>query len=122
MGFGRKLGFPTANIKTDNRLITPSGVFAVKARIGDNIYNAVCNIGFRPSVKAAKGKTVEAHLLNFKGNIYGKKIMLDFLGKIRQEKKFQTLPVLKKAISVDISKAKNTYFKEGNVAEILTFK
>jgi len=105
---GRKIGFPTANINPHHEAISPSGVYAVDARMNKKIYKAVLNIGTRPTLGKDKEPTVEIHILQFKKNIYGKDIEIIFKGKIRDEKKFPSLEKLRMQIKKDILNAKHT--------------
>ncbi|MCX5782988.1 MAG: riboflavin biosynthesis protein RibF [Elusimicrobia bacterium] len=106
-GLGRKLGFPTANLNVDPRKILPRGVFAVKVRLNKKTYNAVANIGFRPTINPIHKDLplVEVHLLNFSADIYGQTLAIEFISKIRGEKKFPNLDSLKKNIARDIHRA-----------------
>ena len=90
---GRKLGFPTANLDTGIYKILPLGVFAVKVRVGRKIYDGFCNIGFRPTVNPihAKLPLVEVNIFDFKQSIYGRKITIWFVQKLRNEMKFSGL-------------------------------
>ena len=102
-GLGRKLGFPTANIGVPNAKIIPSGVFAVKVSMGGGRkYSGVCNVGFRPTIlSGAKSKSVEANLFHFSGNLYGRRLKVEFLKKIRAEQKFAGLTELKAQVEKD---------------------
>ena len=89
---GRKLGFPTANIKIDdeNKLLPENGVYAVEAFLEGKKYFGMLNIGTRPTFsKNEQIKTIEVHIFNFRENIYMKKIKLIFIEKIRNEKRFE---------------------------------
>lgn len=108
---GRLLGFPTANIGLHRKVIPLQGVFVV------NVYGlaatplpAIVNCGNRPTIKGLKN-LLEAHLFDFDQNIYGRFIEIEFLKKIRDEKKFDSLEALKQQISQDVASAKN-YFKK----------
>jgi riboflavin kinase/FMN adenylyltransferase len=94
---GRKLGFPTANIEaSDKHKIIPGyGVYAVKVELGSYIYNGMLNIGTRPTFnKNADNRSIEVNIFDFEGNLYGKDITLKFVGKIRDEKKFENIDML----------------------------
>jgi len=98
---GRKLGFPTANVEVEggaDRL--PRGVHKVmvEGRVG------VCNVGVRPTVGGAR-LVVEVHIPGFTGDLYGKTLEVEILGKIRDEKKFASLDELKAQIAVDVAAA-----------------
>lgn len=102
---GRTLGFPTANISIEEGLaILPSGVYAAEVEIEDTkeTYPAVVNIGVRPTVEDDGRMMIEAHLLDFSGNIYGKKARIRFMSFIRPEQKFDSLESLKDRIAEDI--------------------
>ena len=105
---GRKLGYPTANLDTGIYKILPLGVFAVKVRVGTKIYDGFCNIGFRPTVHPLSGTLplVEVHIFDFDKNIYGKKITVWFVEKLRDEAKFDSLPELVAQLKKDRSQAK----------------
>lgn len=103
-GLGRQLGFPTANLLADPRLLLPApGVYAADA----NGMRAVVNIGVAPTVDAALPLTVEAHLIGFSGNLYGTPLRLEFLRRLRDEKRFGDLRALQDAIAADILSASN---------------
>jgi len=107
---GHTLGFPTANMKLYEPLkILPSnGVYVVLVQIQGKQYRGVCNIGLRPTVNMGNEKTIETHILNFNDDIYGLDIKIDFLDKIRDEKKFADREKLKKRISKDKEIAANS--------------
>lgn len=107
---GRKWGFPTANIILSNRKVPIQGIFAVKLLNLDSKENylGVASIGIRPMYYEPKG-ILEVHLLNFKGNLYGKKVKVIFLKKIRDEMKFSDEIQLVKQIENDVTQAQN-YF------------
>lgn len=100
---GRKLGFPTANLDTGIYKILPLGVFAVKVRVGRKIYDGFCNIGFRPTVNPVHAKLplVEVNIFDFKQSIYGRKITVWFVQKLRDEMKFNGLDNLVKQLKLD---------------------
>jgi riboflavin kinase/FMN adenylyltransferase len=89
-GRGKKLGFPTANIFIQNGVIPPLGVYAVRVRIGKKIFNGMANIGRRPSFKKNDRVHLETHIFNFHRSLYNKEIIVEFVQKIREEKKFDS--------------------------------
>jgi riboflavin kinase/FMN adenylyltransferase len=101
-GNGRKLGFPTANIRAGEHIIPANGVYAGKCRVGKKVYPAAINIGTNPTVTCADKLTIEAHILNFKKNITGRKVELFFLKRLRSEKKFPSRNALIAAIARDV--------------------
>lgn len=107
---GRKIGFPTANIvpENDKQLIPGPGVYAVNAILPDKRkVKAILNIGFRPTVdnSALSSLTLEAHLIGFDGDLYGKEISLELIARIRDEKKFSGIEELRNQIAHDAETA-----------------
>jgi riboflavin kinase / FMN adenylyltransferase len=100
-----KLGFPTANLDPHHEVLPPSGIYAVRVILGNNIYRGICYIGRRPTFRINK-KSIEVHIFSFKKDIYGRDIEVLFIRKIRPEKKFSTSQALIKQIKKDIIKAK----------------
>lgn len=105
---GRTIGFPTANLKldSDHKLIPARGVYAVKASVNDMVYKAVMNIGYRPTLTSEKELRLEVHLFSFDEDIYGKTITVEFIERIRDEKKFESFEELKTQIVMDCERAK----------------
>lgn len=106
---GRKIGFPTANLKPDNALkLTPKeGVYAVYVHIGTKKYKGVLNIGSRPTVSADTLKqTIEVHIVDFTGDIYNETVMVSFEHRLRDEQRFDGLTELKEQIAKDKTLAK----------------
>lgn len=105
-GLGRQLGFPTANVQVDGLALPPKGVYAVHAETGGESYRAVLNIGLRPTLEQTQPQLhVEAHLIDFTGDLYGHELELFFVDKLRDEKKFASLDELRQQIAVDIGEA-----------------
>ncbi len=104
---GRQLGFPTANLITDPGILLPApGVYAAEATTSDgNRYRAVVNIGVSPTVSEGLPLSVEAYLINYSGNLYGTNLRLDFLRRLRDEKKFGDISALKEGIAADVRAA-----------------
>ena len=94
-GLGRKLNFPTLNlyIQEDYKLIPKTGVYIVKTIIDQNVFFGIMNIGFRPTVNG-KDKTIEVHLLDFDGDLYGENMQIEVLKRLRDEQKFSGLEEL----------------------------
>ncbi|MDH5506525.1 MAG: bifunctional riboflavin kinase/FAD synthetase [Anaerolineae bacterium] len=107
-GRGRTLGIPTANLAVwRERAVPGSGVYAVRAHIGAAAYGAVANIGVRPTFeKEPVAPRLEAHLLDFDGEIYGQEIQLEFLERLRGEQRFSSAEELVVQIETDIKKAR----------------
>lgn len=86
---GKSLGFPTANIAYEADILPAQGVYIVRVWLGKKKYPAIANIGTRPSFEKQISKLhLEVHILNFSKNIYGQRLEVEFLKKIRNEKKF----------------------------------
>lgn len=102
-GLGHTIGIPTANLCLPKELVCPAfGVYACKAVVDGNWFNAVTNIGTRPTVNG-QGVTVEPWILDFDGDLYGKEITLEFHKFLRPEQKFNSLEELKAQIHKDAS-------------------
>ena len=98
---GPLLGFPTANICLKDELFPKTGVYAVWVEVLGQVYPGVANIGYNPTF-GNDYLSVEAHILNFKQNIYGQDIRVHFVQRLRSEKKFSGLNKLKRQIQADI--------------------
>ena len=108
---GRQLGFPTANLNLGKRNLPLQGVFAVTVTCAGKEYPAVANVGVRPTINGALKPLLEAHLLDFSGDLYGQRISVKFNHKIRQEMRFDSLDALKKQIFADVEQAKIFFSK-----------
>tara|TARA_Y100001970_G_scaffold188981_1_gene229823 strand:+ start:1603 stop:2535 length:933 start_codon:yes stop_codon:yes gene_type:complete len=104
---GQKIGFPTCNIDIGNYVIAKPGVYAVRVRIDDKnrTLKGIANLGYRPTFDQKK-ILLEVNIFNFSGNLYNKKLSVEFLKFIRGEKKFKGIGELKNQINKDILKAK----------------
>ena len=102
---GRKLGFPTANIAIDDSLAVENGVYSSKVYVGGEEYVAMTNVGVRPSVDGSK-RLLETHLFGFKGLLYGLKLRVELLEKIRDERKFSSVDELREQILKDSNEIK----------------
>lgn len=100
---GRKIGFPTANINPHHEVIPPDGIYAVRVIFNGRKFKGVCYIGKRPTFQTKNTKThIEVHIFDFKQNIYAKFLEIQFIKKIREDKKFNSLTALSKEIGKDI--------------------
>src|SRR5262247_2881431 len=104
-GRGRTLGFPTANIRTDRPLGLSVGVYACRLAVGENQYQAVVNVGFRPTF-GVNELAVEAHVLDFTGDLYDQRVTLVFLRGLREERKFPSVEELRRQIALDVAAAR----------------
>lgn len=100
---GNTIGFPTANIHPERYLVLPAnGVYITKTLLDGKLYNSMTNVGYNPTFEDVKEKTVETHIIDFNQDIYGKKIEVFFLKKIRDEKKFKSVDLLVEQIAKDM--------------------
>ena len=103
---GRMLGFPTANIALKRQVVPVRGVFAVRLSWpGSTPFDGVANVGFRPTVKG-QNCLLEVNLFDFSGDLYGQRVEVELVAKIRDEKPFHSLDALQKQIMNDADKAK----------------
>lgn len=110
-GRGKTLGYPTANIKFDCDVLPPRGVYIVGVDLQGQRFRGVANIGCRPSFKRKDlNVKLEVHIFDFKNNIYSREITVEFLKKIRDEKKFSSMDHLARQIRYD-EKAARRYFQ-----------
>jgi riboflavin kinase/FMN adenylyltransferase len=110
IGLGSKFSFPTANLQTLNELIPRRGVYVTMICVEGRKYKGVTNIGFRPTVSSEGGLSIETHLLDFGQDVYGKKMTLEFLMRLREERRFSSEQALIAQIQKDIGNARR-YFK-----------
>ena len=109
-GRGRKLGFPTANLDVFGLCIPPNGVYAAHVLVKGQTHRAAVNIGLRPTIKDPEPRLhVEAHVLDFEGDVYDEDLEITFVGKLRDEEKFESLEELKTQIAADIQKARTLF-------------
>jgi len=102
----RRLGFPTANINPHHEILPPQGVYTVKIIFRHQRLNGVCNIGTRPTFQNRGERNIEVYIFNFKQNIYGQYLEIQFMKKIRNEKKFGSPCFLVEQIKKDILRTK----------------
>ncbi|MBW2442113.1 MAG: bifunctional riboflavin kinase/FAD synthetase [Deltaproteobacteria bacterium] len=107
---GKLLGIPTANINLHDELCPKTGIYAVTVEIEDRQYNGVANIGYSPTFEDHEF-TVEVHILDFNANIYGEKIRVNFIKRIRDEIKFSNISELIEQIKMDIAAAREIFSK-----------
>ena len=106
---GHELGFPTANLHTENELVPPDGVYATTATIGAVIHPSITNIGVRPTFGDVTGRVVETHLLGFDRSLYGERIRLGFVQRIRDERAFDSLEALRTQIHTDVERVRGLF-------------
>lgn len=104
---GRTIGFPTANLDGwPEQIIPANGVYSTTTWVGTEQYKAATNVGVRPTVDGTR-LTVEAHLLDFDGDLYDQELCLEFISRIRPEKKFNGLDELKAQINADVAQIRS---------------
>jgi len=110
---GKGLGFPTANVCADNELIPPSGVYATTASVDGAAFPSVTNIGTRPTFEEGQEIVIESHVLDFDKDLYGAKLKLGFVQRLRDEKKFDGVDALKAQIDADRARALDLFDRMG---------
>ena len=106
---GRQLGFPTANVDVGEIQMPPNGVYAVRVlghRFPHPGWPGVANLGLRPTLEQNGPRTLEVHLLDFSGDLYGQELEVIFVQKLRDEQKFASLDELKTQITLDAEQAR----------------
>lgn len=100
---GHQIGFPTANLELENpnKLIPKSGVYIADVAIDGVCYRSMMNIGYRPTINDDHQLSIEAHILKFDGDLYGKKLRFALLSRIREEQKFSGIEALKAQLAKD---------------------
>jgi riboflavin kinase/FMN adenylyltransferase len=115
---GRTLGFPTANLHPQNRVIPRGGVYVTATLIGRQWRRSVTNIGTRPTFDGDAEPSVETYVMDWAGDLYGDVVRVRFLHRLRDERKFASLEELKTQIDRDSARARR-YFERGGVRRSL---
>lgn len=107
-GRGRRINIPTANIHyPESKLLPANGIYACRARLGADLFAAAVNIGFNPTFTPDKRTVnVEAHILDFDRDLYGEQVTLEFIARLRDEAKFDSVDALLAQIHADIEKTR----------------
>jgi riboflavin kinase/FMN adenylyltransferase len=103
---GRVLGFPTANIRTSWEMLPKIGVYATRAYFDDKRYDSITNIGRRPTF-GKNDVVIETHIFDFAGDIYGRTIRVEFIERLRDERRFESMEALSAEIKRDVRKARD---------------
>jgi riboflavin kinase/FMN adenylyltransferase len=106
---GRDIGFPTANLSTDNDLLPPHGVYATALSVDGAVYPSVTNIGQRPTFGEQLATTVEAHVIGQSLDLYGRTLRLAFVQRLRDERKFADIEGLQDQIAADVRRARRLF-------------
>lgn len=115
---GRTLGFPTANLAPQNRVIPLNGVYVTATLIEGTWRRSITNVGTRPTFETIEEPSVETFVINWSGDLYGDVVRVRFLHRIRDEKKFDDIDALKAQIAYDLHRAEE-YFQRGGVLRSL---
>jgi riboflavin kinase/FMN adenylyltransferase len=108
-GRGRGLGFPTANIQTENELIPPAGVYATTATIDGIVHSSITNIGMRPTFGDVDRTTVETHVFDLDRDLYDRPVRLSFVQRMRDERQFPDVDALRAQIEADARSARRLF-------------
>lgn len=103
---GRTIGFPTANLATENELLPADGVYATTATVAGLVHPSVTNIGVRPTVDDSGRRVIETHILGIDRDLYDTRIRLGFVQRLRDERRFESLDALKAQIASDLARAR----------------
>jgi riboflavin kinase/FMN adenylyltransferase len=105
---GREIGFPTANLATDNELVPPHGVYATTLTVDGVVHPGLTNIGVRPTFGETE-PTIETHLMGYQGDLYGKRARLGFVLRLRDERRFEDVDALRAQIDADQRRAERLF-------------
>lgn len=105
-GVGRTLGYPTANIRLGKRVAPVSGIFAVRVQAAGRWRPGVASLGVRPTIAGGGEPLLEVHLFGFDGDLYGQRIGVEFVAKLRDEEKFASLEALRAQMDRDAAEAR----------------
>ena len=105
---GREIGFPTANLVTENELLPPNGVYATMMTIDGVVHAALTNVGTRPTF-GETGVTVETHVLGYSADLYGRSVRLSFAQRLRDERRFEDVDALRAQIAADQRRAERLF-------------
>jgi riboflavin kinase / FMN adenylyltransferase len=108
---GREIGFPTANLATENELLPPNGVYATFSAVDGIVRPSVTNVGVRPTFDGPPTTTVETHVLGFSGDLYGQRLELAFVQRLRDERRFPDIDALREQIAADVRRAGRLFDK-----------
>ena len=106
---GRELGFPTANLQTENELLPPNGVYATTTTIDGVVHASLTNVGVRPTFGDTVKPIIEAYVLGFNGDLYGRPLRLGFVQRLRDERKFEDVDALRAQMEADRRRAERLF-------------
>ena len=108
---GRELGYPTANLLTANELLPLNGVYATTCTWNDVVRRSVTNVGVRPTFDETSVITVETHVLDYSGDMYGRVVQLGFVQRLREERHFDDVDGLREQIEIDRRHAERLFHR-----------
>jgi riboflavin kinase/FMN adenylyltransferase len=108
-GRGREIGYPTANLETENELLPPAGVYATTATIGGVVRPAITNVGMRPTFGDVDRLMVETHVFDMDADLYGQPLRLAFVQRLRDERAFADVDALRAQIEADCRSARRLF-------------
>jgi riboflavin kinase/FMN adenylyltransferase len=108
-GRGRGIGFPTANVCTENELVPPTGVYATLATLDGVVHPSITNVGFRPTFGDVDRVTIETHVFQFDRDLYGQRLRLSFVQRLRDERTFPDVDALRAQIEADCRSAQRLF-------------
>ena len=108
-GRGRGIGFPTANVCSDNELLPPAGVYATLVTIDGVVHPSITNVGMRPTFGDVDRLAIEAHVFDFARDIYGQRLRLSFVQRLRDERAFPDVDALRAQIEADCRSAQRLF-------------
>ena len=107
---GQKLGFPTANLAVAGKMMIPAdGIYAARVRWGAANHQGVVNIGVRPTFENQGERIVEAHILDFKGDLYGQILEIEFIKRLRPERRFESAEELIVQMTEDVAQTRRLF-------------
>jgi riboflavin kinase / FMN adenylyltransferase len=106
---GRELGFPTANLQSENELLPPNGVYATTTTINGVVHASLTNVGVRPTFGDTTKPIIEAYILGFNGDLYGRSLRLGFVQRLRDERKFEDVDALRTQMEADRRRAERLF-------------
>ena len=115
---GRTIGYPTANVVVDDshKLVPATGVYAARVLVMGACYNAMLNIGFRPTIsQQADSRTIEVHLFDFSGDLYQQTIEVQMFERIRNEQKFESVELLQQQLQLDEQTVRDYFEKQASI-------
>lgn len=115
---GRTIGYPTANVVVDDshKLVPATGVYAARVIVMGACYNAMLNIGFRPTIsQQADSRTIEVHLFDFSGDLYQQTIEVQMFERIRNEQKFESVELLQQQLQLDDQTVRDYFEKQASI-------